>query len=78
MIGLGQEGIAGIYNMWNVDNDNDPQKPGHRSKKNKYAKLVLMIKDLVYMIISFADDEVLYKLSRINKEFRDILLGDMV
>ena len=35
--------------------------------------MVCSVLDIVYLIVSYADDETLFKLSQVNKQFRSIL-----
>jgi hypothetical protein len=64
MIGIGQDGSSGIWKVWLTDMQNTP------------SKMVFEIYDLIYIILSFADDESLFKLAYLNQKFNKILLKD--
>ena len=54
MIGIGQHGSEGVWKVWLTDILNTP------------SKLVFEIYDLLYIIITYADDESLFKLAYVN------------
>lgn len=60
MIGLGEMGPVGIWNVWH---------------KNK-GEIVLDIPDLVNLVLAFCDDATLFKLSQVNKYLHKLLLED--
>ena len=79
MIGAGELGPQGIWQVWNLDNvgqDEEERAAGGKPARSKSAKLVCSILDLVYLIISYADDESLCKLSQVDSSFRSILFEE--
>ena len=64
LIGAGDLGEAGIWSVWDL-------------KSSRAAvKSVFDLGDILNLIISYAEDEVLYKMSIINKRLRKAILMD--
>lgn len=62
LIGDGDLGEDGIWSVWDL-------KSSHSTVKS-----VFDIQDILNLIIQFADDEVLFKMSMVNKRLRRVVV----
>jgi len=63
LIGIGDLGPTGIWQVWDPEGSMGPSS-------------VFDISDLVNKIIEYCDDEMLFKLSQLNRNLRRLLLHD--